>query len=162
MTVELKITETRLVARLDKMVPDVHDALKRGLGPLAASMAADAREIAANHIRFQGKKPGLYLASIYGGVSDKNGAVTGYVRTSNPLAHFLDRDDPFTIGPHDILPSSADALAFLWNGAQVYAKVVHSPGAVVPPYPAIKPAFKNAESQVREVISQALGEAVSK
>lgn len=34
--------------------------------------------------------------------------------------------------PHDILPSKAQALAFMMGGEQVFAKIVHHPGSHIP------------------------------
>lgn len=158
--IDLQIDESRLVARLDKIGPDVRQALVQALGPLAGQIAADARGLAAAHIRFQGKKPGAYLASIYGGVTDKSYVVAGFVRSGNPLAHLL--EGGASIPPHEILPSAADVLAFEGDAGMVFAKVVHSPGAIVPPYPAIEPAFVNARDEIERTVSDAVEGALNR
>ena len=160
MTIELKIDESRLVARLDKIGPDVHQALVQALNPLAQAVAAQARGLAAAHIRYLGKKPGAYLASIYGGVSEKPGSVVGFVRSGNPLAHLL--EGGATIPAHDIFAKAGDVLAFEGDAGMVYAKIVHSPGAIVPPYPAIEPAFTAARSEIERTVTDAVEGALNK
>ena len=153
-SIEIQIDESSAVAKLDGASQGVHDALVRAIGPLAAAMAGEAMGLAAAHIRFQGKKPGQYLASIYGGVSDKNGRVLGFVRSGSPLAHLL--EDGATIPAHDIFPSAADVLAFAGDAGTVFARAVHSPGATVPAYPAIQPAFDSNVGTIQSTIEEAV------
>jgi hypothetical protein len=159
--IEFTIDDARLTARLDKIAPDVRAALKAALAPAAESLAGEARALAAAHIRYLGKKPGQYLASIYGGLFDKGDRIGGFVRSGDPLAHLL--EDGASLPARDIFPSAARVLAFDGDAGQVFARVVHFPGATVPPYPAIAPAFESAEGALRDLIErtvrQAAGEA---
>ena len=156
--IKLEIDEKNAIATYEGAPKRVKDALLKALKPLADNMASDAMDRALAHIRFQGKKPGQYLASIYGGVSDNNGRVIGYVRSGNPLAHLLELGA--TTPAHDIMPKAADVLAFDGDAGTVFAKIVHSPGAVIPPYPAIKPAFDNALSTIETTIEQVVKDAL--
>lgn len=150
----LVLRDDRIVAQIDRMGPDVKAALEDALRPLAASMAADAQARARAHIRFNGKKPGQYLASIVGGVSVKDARVLGYVRSGDPLAHIM--EGGAQTPAHDILPSAADVLAFDGDAGAVFARVVHHPGAIIPPYPAIAPAFAARADEVRATIEKAV------
>ena len=154
MSVSLDVDGGRFVARLDAIGPDTRHALVASLGALAQDVAADARSIAAAHIHVFGKKPGQYIGSIYGGVSDKSYQVVGFVRSSSSLAHLLEYGA--TIPPHEILPDAAKVLAFLEDSSTVFAKAVHSPGAKVPPYPAIDPAFDAARGRIEDAIDDAV------
>lgn len=158
--INLTIDESRLVARFDKIGPDVHQALVAALNRLAGQIAANARGLAAAHIRYLGKKPGQYLASIYGGVSENTGSVVGFVRSGNPLAHLL--EGGATIPAHDIFAKAGDALAFYGDAGTVFAKVVHSPGAIVPPYPAIEPAFTSARDEIERTVKDTVSGVLNK
>ena len=156
MTVKMDVSAERLVARIDKLLPSVREALVEALGPLARAMASDAQDRAAAHIRYLGKKPGQYLASIYGGTFDKDSIVGGFVRSGNPLAHLLEWGA--SVGPHEILPRIADALAFEGSAGTAFAARVQNPGAEIPPYPAIGPAFEAAKDDIEAAVRKAIGE----
>lgn len=156
MSIDLKIDTTRITARLEAMGPNVHQALVRALDPLAQSIAGTARDNASAHIRFLGKNPGKYLSSIYGGVSDKDKRVTGYVRSGNPLAHLL--ESGFTIS--DIVIDPGDIMTFEGDAGQVFARVVHRHETQVKPYPALTPAFEAHAGEIEGALTGAVKEAV--
>jgi hypothetical protein len=110
------------------------------------------------HIHTSGKKPGLYLASIYGGVADKAHRVSGYVRSSSPLAHLLEYGVADT-GAHDILPKAAQALRFMGDAGAVFARLIHHPGATIPAYPAFGPALEARKDEVERTLTQAVADA---
>ncbi|RBP03810.1 hypothetical protein DFR50_14258 [Roseiarcus fermentans] len=140
-------------ARIDAVLPDTEDALERALGPVASDMADAARNAALAHIRFEGTKPGQYLASIYGGTFRGPGVVGGFVRSGSPLAHLLELGA--STPAHDILPKAAAALAFDGSAGQVFASIVHHPGATIPAYPALSPAFDAARGAIAAAIESA-------
>ena len=152
----IEIDDSRVAARLGRIGPNVREALKNALEPLAARIGADARGRASAHIHLKGRKnPGSYLASIEDGVADKQGKVVGYVRSGHPLAHILEQGA--STPPHDIVPDAARVLAFLWEGVgEVFARKVHHPGASIPAYPAILPAFDAARPEIEDALRGAL------
>ncbi len=154
---EIKVDDRRALARVDALLPGIRAALVEALGPVAQAMATDARQIALDHIRYEGTKPGQYLASIYGGTFDKSSIVGGFVRSGNPLAHLLEYGA--TVPPHEIMPKAGNVLAFEGDAGAVFARHVSSPGATIPAYPAITPAFAAArdalEAAMRGVIEGA-------
>lgn len=154
MELRIDIDTSHIIARFEKMLPDVHDALLSALRPLADEAAKSARDAAAEHIRYLGKSPGQYLASIYGGVSDKGTSVLGYVRSPSPLAHLLEYGAK--LPSHTAFPSIAQAMAFEGGAGMVFAKAVNFPGANVPAYPAIKPSLLSIASQVEEILTKAV------
>ena len=134
--IKLEIDEKNAIAKYEGAPKRVKDALLKALKPLADNMASDAMDRAR----------------------DNNGRVIGYVRSGNPLAHLLELGA--TTPAHDIMPKAADVLAFDGDAGTVFAKIVHSPGAVIPPYPAIKPAFDNALSTIETTIEQVVKDAL--
>jgi hypothetical protein len=149
----MTVDASHAVERITRMTPDIREALTRSLGQIAANVAADARARAQSHIHVLGLKPGAYVDSIKGGVAVKENRVTGYVRSGSPLAHLLEFGA--NVPPHEILPSIAQALAFDGGAGTVFAAVVHSPGAAIPPYPAIYPAFEAAKPHIEAALIQA-------
>lgn len=145
MTIEITLDTTRLTARLDKMTPDVRAALKSALGPLAQELASNARGAAAAHIHYLGKKPGQYLASIYGGVSDKTeDRVVGFVRSGVPLAHLLEHGTAERY--KESLRTVREVLGQLHSGYT----------GAMPAYPAIEPVLSGAEDKVRDALESAV------
>jgi len=138
----------------EHLLPGVREALKKALDPLQQRLTQDVRARALAHIHTTGKKPGLYLASIYGGVSDKTHRVSGYVRSSNPLAHLLEYGVADT-GAHDILPNVARVLKFMGDAGAVFARLVHHPGANIPAYPAFGPALEARKAEIEATLTQA-------
>jgi hypothetical protein len=141
--IEFRVDDARLAARLDKITPDVRAALKAALGPLAGELAQDARAAAAAHIRYLGKKPGQYLASIYGGTFDKESQVGGFVRSGDPLAHLLE------YGTKDrykkTLRTARDVLGQLNAGFT----------GAMPAFPAIEPVLAANEGRIRAAVEDA-------
>ena len=150
----LILNESRIVARLDAIGPSVRQKLIEVLTPLAEEVVADAKSRAQAHIRYLGLKPGEYLDSIKGGVSLKNDKrVTGYIRSGSPIAHLLEYGA--NVPAHEILPKIAKVLAFTGSAGTVFAKAVHSPGATIPPYPALGPAFEARKSEIKAALIEA-------
>ncbi len=156
---KFSIDDRRAFVRLEAISPATAGALAEAVGELVGPILADAKSRAAAHIHTQGKNPGAYLDSIYGGVSERPGKVIGFVRSDSPLAHLL--EDGAHIPAHDILPkSAADVLAFNGDAGTVFARVVHSPGANVPAYPAIYPSLDAAQSDIESKLEGAVRDAV--
>ena len=155
MAMRVDVDVSHITARLDAMLPSVHDALVKSLEPLAMEGADAARDIAFAHIHLVGTtKPGAYLASIYGGISDKGTRVTGFVRSASPLAHLLEYG--VHIPAQDIFPDAKEVMMFQGGSEDVFARVVHFPGVDVPAYPAIHPALATIANRVEQVLTDAV------
>jgi hypothetical protein len=146
--------DSKILAQLGEITLKARKALVEALAPLAKRIAGDAQSRAAAHIRFQGKAPGAYLASIYGSVASKESRVVGFVRSGHPLAHLLEYGA--TTPPHKIAASVAKMLKFTGSSGDVYARFVNHPGASIPAYPAINPAFEAAAGEARATIERAV------
>lgn len=165
MIVRLEIQAASLFERLERLGPRVRERLIEALAPIAAEMGADARARASSHIRFMGGEPGAYVEGIQSGVSTKNEhRVTGYVRSENPKVPFHGRMVPLAalleygakIGPHEILPVLGKALKFKGSAGEAFARAVQSPGAAVPAYPAIHPAFDARRTEIAAALEEAV------
>ena len=155
-SLNVKVDDDRAMARIENVAPNARRALAESLRDLADAIAGDARGRASAHIRYLGAKaPGSYVASIQGGVSEKDRKIVGYVRSGHPLAHLME----LGAGPHDILPKAAQVLAFAGPAGVVFARHVHSPG--MRPFPAILPAFEAARDEIGAALQAAVADAAS-
>lgn len=153
MKVTIDVADRRIVARLEAIGPSVREALNQALRPIAAVMESDAKSRATAHIHTMGVKPGQYLESIHAGVSDKhNNKVIGWLRSASSVAHLLEFGAQTP--PHDILPTIASVLAFEGGAGTVFAKAVHSPGAIIPAYPAIFPALEAMRDTIEKTLTE--------
>src|SRR5258708_3314385 len=160
----LEIDSHRAIVRLGAIGPNVRAALAAAIGPKVAEVLADARSRAAAHIRYLGGDPGAYVDGIVGGVTTKGDKITGYIRSDKPTVHFKGRDVPLavlmeygaTVPAHDIAASVAQVLHFTGSAGEVFARAVHSPGATIPPYPAIFPAFLAAKGGIEQALTGAV------
>ena len=150
----LYVDDKRALAHLDKIGPDVRQALETALRPLAAEISADARSRAAAHIRYLGaKKPGSYLASITSGVAKKRPQyISAYVRSGHPLAHLMEKG--FKITDMEIYAKNVDKMAFEGPAGMVYRRHIHRHETVVPPYPAILPAFAARRGEILSTLER--------
>jgi hypothetical protein len=133
-------------AHLEAVGPKARQALKDALTPIAPAMQSDARDIALAHIHSVGKKPGQYLASIRGGVTDKGYAIVGWLRTPSPLGHLLELG--FTISDLMIEAKAGGVMAFEAGGVSKFVRFVHRHATAVKPYPAIGPAFTRHRAEI--------------
>jgi hypothetical protein len=158
MAASFEVDASGAFAKLDRIGPSVRQALLDELTPLAADMASDARARALAHFHSIGVKPGAYLASIAGGVSDKDSKVVGYVRSASPLAHLLELG--FTIRDWIIVPGTGEGtksylgaiMAFAGAEGMRFALTVHRPETKVQAYPAIQPAFDAMRGEVEAAL----------
>ena len=151
MKVTIDVADRRIVARLEAIGPSVREALNQALRPIAAVMESDAKSRATAHIHTMGVKPGQYLESIHAGISDKhNNKVIGWLRSASSVAHLLEFGAQTP--PHDILASIGMILANETAG-EVFGRLVHSPGAVIPAYPAIFPALEAMRDTIEKTLT---------
>lgn len=63
--------------------------------------------------------------------------------------------------PHDIYPKSAEALAFMIGGQQIFAKVVHHPGSKMPERSFMRSSLEEMAPTIVEELQSALQEGMS-
>lgn len=150
--VSFTVDATAISAHLASIDADVEAALIEALKPLASSLAGEARSAAEAHIRFLGKKPGQYLASIYGGTFAKQGQlgriVGMFVRSGNPLAHLLEHGT--TDRYRKTFRSAREVLDELRTGYT----------GAMPPYPAIEPLLAAHAGEIQDTMADAIKKAV--
>ena len=133
-------------AALQHIAPNARAALRAVMAPLTRELAQDVRALALAHIHSYGKKPGLYLASIFGGVSDKGSTITGYVRSGNQLAHLLE----YGTAAHDIGVKNKRVLA---SADEVFGRLVNVSS---PAYPVFAPALAKRQAEIEAAMTLAV------
>lgn len=116
--------------KLDKLPEAVKDALRQEAESLVGELLADIRGRFGSVFKVV---DGSYLGSIQSRVKVNPKSVVGAVFTK---AEFAGVDEwGGHLPAHDIAPKSARALHFLDNSADVFAGLVHNPGANIKPHP---------------------------
>ena len=101
-------------------------------------------------------RTGTYLASLRSSVRQTKSGVTASVFAKDPIANILEHGG--IIPAHDIRPDKVRALHFLGTSGEVFAAVVHSPGAEIKPHSV----FESTYAEQKTEIESRLNEAVSK
>lgn len=142
------------VSSMSEIPAQLRERLTTVLHRLSREIAADARTIAAAHIRFAGKHPGRYVASIYSGVKSEPQKISGWVRSSDPLSRLM--EGGASRPAHDEMATVGGVLSWLDDAGQAFARHVTIPANVMKPYPAIKPAFESARMAATDAIRAAV------
>jgi hypothetical protein len=103
-------------------------------------------------------RTGKYLQSFKAKVSETQTGVSLTVGTKSPLAHILEYGAQ--ILPHLIRPKATRALHFLGTSGEVFAGIVHSPGASIAPHSVEHSTFLEEKDEVAEQLTQAVGAAL--
>lgn len=77
-------------------------------------------------------RSGALSRSIQQNVETNDTTTTGRVYSSGDVKYAAIHEFGGQTPPHDILPTKAQALAFMIGGEQVFAKIVHHPGSKIP------------------------------
>jgi hypothetical protein len=157
----VRVNDSAVAARFARIGPGVRQGLIDALTPQADAIAADVRSIWSARSKYMGADPGALVDNIQSGVSTKNpDRVTGYVRSDKPGVFFGGRLVPLAqlleyganVPAHQILAVLGKALHFTGSAGETFAKSVQSPGATIPAYPAIHPAFDAHRADIRDAI----------
>lgn len=120
------VDDTKAIARLDAMPAMVHASLLRKVYALSLQLEAKAKGNAPVGKNSVAHTAGQLRRSIFSGVEDSSTSVIGKVQSGadTPYAKYVE----YGTSAHDIVPTKAKALAFMMDGKQVFAKIVHHPG----------------------------------
>lgn len=77
-------------------------------------------------------RSGALSRSIAQDVETDGSVTTGRVFSSGDVKYAAIHEFGGKTRPHDIVPTKAQALAFMVGGQQVFAKIVHHPGSNIP------------------------------
>jgi phage gpG-like protein len=148
--------EKELIGRLDGLPKRVHDALVRKVTALSLMLEAKVKGKLSDdvlHVR-----TGALRRSIFSTVKDQGSAVYGEVASSGDLKYAAIQEFGGKTAAHDIIPTKAQALAFMMEGKQIYAKIVHHPGSVIPERSYLRSSLKDMRAEIIAGLNQAVAE----
>lgn len=119
MSSELEVTvdARRMSFRIDRITPNVREALSEVLGE-------DARALRFALVHQAPRRTGKFSRSFRSRVTSNEKTVMAKVYTTSPLGHLFEGG----VQAHEILPKVAHVLAFMGSAGQVFARAVHHPG----------------------------------
>lgn len=127
-TVELD--ETRATVRLGAMPGKLIGALTRKTTELRLMLEGLVKRKLSGEVL--NVRTGDLRRSIFSDQAQTATSVEGRVASSGDVKYARIQEYGGTTSPHDIIPTKGQALAFVMSGKQVFAKVVHHPGSVIP------------------------------
>lgn len=107
------------------------------------------------------RKSGALSNSIKFAVDDQGNAVYGRVFSSGDVKYAAIHEFGGTIPAHDIVPSKAQALAFMVAGKQVFAKIVHMPAVTMPERSFMRSSLADMAEQIKGAYVKAKDDAVA-
>jgi phage gpG-like protein len=116
---------------LREIPPQVIDAVARKVRVLTTNLQ---HHIVADKLQGQvlHHRSGALGRSIAQDVATNGNVTTGRVFSSGDVKYAAIHEFGGQTRPHDIIPTKAEALAFMIGGSQVFAKIVHHPGSKIP------------------------------
>lgn len=140
----VKVDADQALVQIQKLVPEVREALEQVVGVDTSKLLARAQALASGeavHVR-----TGKFLASLRGDTLSGDTYVLGRVSSDDPRASLFDFGG--VQQARDILPNARQALKFAGTIGAVYAAVVHRPEVTYPKHPVLHEAFYEMEKQL--------------
>lgn len=149
------VGDKELIAKLNAMPNKVKAFLYASVTKLAFKLEykvkADKLSGQVLHVR-----TGNLRASIYNEVTQDTTSVTGRVAQAGDVKYGAIHEFGGQTPPHEIVPVKAQALAFMWNGKQMFLKHVNHPGSKIPE----RSYLRSSLSDMRDEITEGMTEAV--
>ena len=149
------VGDKALIAKLDAMPARVHGALLKKVTALGLQLEAKVKEALSGGVL--NVRSGALRRSIFNRVDDSATAVTDTVASSGDIKYAGIHEFGGTIPAHDIVPSKAQALAFLFDGKLTFAKRVHIPDVQMPQ----RSYLRSSLAEMRDEIIDGLREAAA-
>lgn len=120
---DIQVKSDRIRLKLDELPEELRGRLKSTAQVLAEKLRSVAQALAGGALLQV--HTGKFVASIRTGVRASKTSVTGRIHSKAPQAAILEFGG--TIPAHEILPNAAQALAFAFQGHQMFAAKVNMP-----------------------------------
>lgn len=155
------VGDRELIARLQAMPSKVKAALLRKVTELAFKLES---KIKADKLSGQvlNVRTGALRASIANEVTDTTTSVSGRAFSSGDVKYAAANEFGATIPAHEILPSKAQALAFVLQGKQIFAKRVQMPAVTIPERSFMRSSLADMKPEIIEGLTEAVKDALKK
>lgn len=147
------VGDTALIARFDGLPAALQKALFQKITALDLKLESKVKHKLSNdvlHVR-----SGNLRASIHGTVDQSATSVTGKVASSGDVKYAAIHEFGGRTAAHDIMPTKAHALTFVMGGKNVFAKVVHHPGSVIPERSYLRSSLADMKQEIVEGLASA-------
>jgi phage gpG-like protein len=148
-----------LLQRFDRLGADVQACLFATSQTLAASLQAHVQQDKLSGQVLK-RLSGDLAASVAATVEIGDGVVTAQVFAANPPPYAALLEFGGVIPAHEVRPVSAEALSFMRDGRQVFAKVAHSPDVTVPAHSYLRAALQDMAAEITTELQQAVARAL--
>jgi len=155
---DVQIKSDRIKVKLDELPDEIRTDLKATTRTLAEELKSVAQALASGPL--VKTITGKYAASFRVGVRSSKSSVTGRVHSKAPQAAILEFGG--TIPAHDILPKTAQALAFMGSAGQVFAARVHHPASHIDKRGVLHQALSDMEGAIVAELKGAVAGATSR
>lgn len=121
----------KLLANMDNVPPSVAASV---LTKMRALMINLQRHVVTDKLHGQvlKQRSGVLARSIQEDARAEGDQVIGEVFSAGDVKYAAIHEWGGVTAPHDIVPTKAEALAFVIGGKQVFARIVHHPGSHIP------------------------------
>ena len=147
----ISVKSDSVMALVDTISPHVHDALLPAITRDADAIQSRARGLASGDVLKE--RTGKYVRSIRSKVYDSKKRVYAKVYSRDPRAGLFEWGG--STPAREILPNTAQVMAFMGTAGQVFAKAVHRPVVQYAPHPVINRAFDEMKSDIELDIEKA-------
>ena len=148
--------DKELTARLAGLPAKMHEALLRKVTGLSLMLEAKVKGKLSDDVL--NVKTGALRRSIFSAVEDEASAVYGKVGSSGDVKYAAIQEFGGKTAAHDIIPTKAQALAFMMEGKQIYAKIVHHPGSQIPERSYLRSSLEDMRADIIAGLNQAVAE----
>lgn len=151
--------DKEVVAHFEAMPAKVHAALVRKTQSLSVALA---RHIQEQKLSGQVLKvrTGNLRRSIAFLTTDEGDRITGKAYSSGDVKYAAIHEFGGKTAAHDIVPKKAQFLAFMVGGKQVFAKIVHHPGSVMPERSFMRSSLAEMRPEIIDGLRQAAVDAM--
>jgi phage gpG-like protein len=125
---------------------------------LAVELEAKVRQKLAGEV-LQARS-GALARSIVTSIEEDAAAVSVSIASNGDVKYAGIHEFGGTIPPHEIMPDKAKALAFVLGSKQVFAARVNLPAVTMPERSYLRSSLGDMADQIREGLSEAVGEAI--
>lgn len=157
-TIDL-VGQEKVIARFGAMPDKVRAALRRKIYALAIELANRVRQKLSGQVLQV--RSGDLRASIFENVDETETSIIGRVGSSGDVKYAAIHEYGGTIPAHEVVPSKAQALAFVWQGKQVFFKHVHIPDVHMPERSYLRSSLAEMKQEIISEIQSAAHEGMS-
>ncbi len=145
------------------------DALPAALGPALAAKTTELSAALADRVR-NDKLSGAVLKprsgalrdSIAADVSADGDRILAWVGSTGDVKYAAIQEYGGKTVAHEILPTKAQALAFIAGGAQRFARKVEHPGSLIPERSYLRSSLEEMSGEIASALAEAAAEALER